>query len=169
MHAEPRVPMEKVQFFKWSERQTRRLELANGRPILPEEQSRAHSAICTNIVFQLASMLDTRRYSVIGGRFALETGPRSIRLPDVMVEPYINDNAIRATDALLLVEVLSPSTMHVDSHEKLDEYEGLAALKELGRMRRMYLRASMPPSKRPSFRITLPLADIYRNVTVRDG
>jgi hypothetical protein len=67
-----------------------------------------------------------------------------------MVEPYIADNAISASDALLLVEVLSPSTMHIDFHKKLEEYKGLSGLKELGRMRRMYLRASMPPSKCPS-------------------
>lgn len=73
-------------------------------------------------------MLDSRRCSVIGGRFALETGPCSIRLPDIMVEPYIDNSAISANDALLVIEVLSPSTMHVDFHEKLEEYKGLPAL-----------------------------------------
>jgi Uma2 family endonuclease len=186
MHTEGHPLMEKVQFFEWCERQSRRFELANGRPILPDEQSRAHSAICTNLVFQLASMLDTRRYSVIGGRFALETGPRSIRLPDVMVEPHIADNAISATDALLLVEVLSPSTMHIDFHEKLDEYKGLAALgtylicaQDDARVWMWTRSESVWPDASevlegldaavqvPILGIALPLADIYRNIDLR--
>jgi hypothetical protein len=185
MHAEPRGPMEKAQFFKWSERQTRRFELANGRPKVPEEQSRTHSAICTKIVFQLASMLDTRRYSVIGGRFALETGPRSIRLPDVMVEPYIADNAISASDALLHRR----GALALDDACRLSrearQYKGLAALgsyvvcaQDEARVWVWTRSDGWPDAPEvlegldaavhvPVLGITLPLAEIYPNVMLR--
>jgi hypothetical protein len=120
--------MDKAQFFAWSERQSRRFELANGPPGTPRRTE--PSAFRDLHQSRVSARVDVGHSALLRhqGRFALESGPRCIHLPDVMVETYVGDNAISASDALLLVEVLSPSTMHVDFHEKLDEYKGLSGV-----------------------------------------
>jgi Uma2 family endonuclease len=102
-----------------------------------------------------------------------------------MVEPFNQENARATVSALLLVEVLSPSTMHIDLHEKLDEYKGLAALgshvicaQDEARVWVWTRSDGWPDAPEvleglgaavevPVLGITLPLADIYRNVSLR--
>jgi Uma2 family endonuclease len=87
---------------------------------------------------------------------------------------------------LLLVEVLSPSTMHVDFHEKLDEYRGLPALgtylifaQDEARVwvwtrsdgawpeAPEVLEGMEAAVQVPILGITLPLAELYRNISLR--
>jgi Uma2 family endonuclease len=103
-----------------------------------------------------------------------------------MVEPFTTENARSTANALLLIEVLSPSTMHIDFHEKVDEYKGLPALGSYVICAQDEARVwvwtrsdgAWPDApdvlegldtavQIPVLGITLPVADIYRNVSVR--
>ncbi|MEA2839626.1 MAG: hypothetical protein QOF41_956 [Methylobacteriaceae bacterium] len=128
MNVRTDVRMDKAQFFDWLEHQERKHELADGRVVMLPYVTRPHSLICTNVILALGARLDRTKFGIHGGEFAIETGETSVRFADIMVEPFTEGNARSTANALLLVEVLSPSTMHVDFHEKLDEYKGLAAL-----------------------------------------
>ncbi|MBV9066876.1 MAG: hypothetical protein JO004_14075, partial [Methylobacteriaceae bacterium] len=116
----------------------------------------------------------------------VETGESSIRFADVMVEPFTRENARSTSDALVLLEVLSPSTMHVDFHEKLDEYKGLQPLGSYVICAQDEARVwawtrhegAWPDAPEvlegldaavalPVLGIILPLAEIYRNITLR--
>ena len=186
MNVRTHVRMDKAQFFDWLEHQERKYELADGRVVMMPWVTRPHARICTNVVVGLTERLARERFDVVQGDFAVETGDRSVRFADVLVEPF-NPESARSTDnALLLVEVLTPSTMHVDFHEKLQEYKGLPALGTYLICAQDEARvwawtrsdAAWPEAPEvlegldavvqvPILGVVLPLAEIYRNVTIR--
>lgn len=187
MNAPTDLRMDKTQFFAWGELQEERYELANGRIVVLPFVTRNHERVVTNLVIALGQHLDRTRFDVAHGDFAVETGDRSIRYADVMVEPFDPDGSARSTtNALLLVEVLSPSTMHVDFGEKLEEYKSLPALGTYLICAQNEMRAwvwtrrdgDWPGAPEilegqdaavavPALGIDLSLADIYRNIAVR--
>jgi len=186
MNVRTNVRMGKAQFFDWLEHQERKHELADGRVVMLPYVTRPHSQICTNVILALGARLDRTQFGIHGGEFAIETGETSVRFADIMVEPFTEENTRSTAKALLLIEVLSPSTMHVDFHEKLDEYKALAALgsyvicaQDEARVW-VWTRSQGAWSEAPgvlegrdaaiavpALGITLPLAEIYRNVTLR--
>ena len=116
-------------FFRWAEDRHEKYELVDGVPRVQRRVKRSHSLIAGNVAFALQSALDRHRYAVHQGNFAVLTGPTSIRFADVLVEPSGASLDERTTDkAVLLVEVLSPSTMHIDFGPKAREYLALPAL-----------------------------------------
>ena len=184
MNAPADLRLDKTQFFAWSERQERKYELADGRVVVQPYVTRHHARLCTNLMAALISRLDRAVYDITQGDFAVETGPKSVRYADVMVGRFGVDGHVRSTtSALMLAEVLSSSTMHVDFGEKLEEYRRLP---ELGTYficaqneARVWVwtRADgrWPDAPDilegldavvsvPVLGVALPLADIYRNV-----
>ena len=121
--------MDKARFFDWIAHEECRYELAHGRVSMLPFVTRHHALICSNIMISLGTRLDRSAYGVTQGDFAVETGEDSVRYADVMVEPFAVDGGARSTTAaLLLIEVLSPSTMHIDFGAKREEYLALASL-----------------------------------------
>ena len=116
-------------FFRWIEGEDGRYELVDGIRHLQPWVKRSHSLIVGNIDFALKSGLDLGAFAVHQGDFAIATGPQSLRYADLLVEPAGGSLEARTTaDAVLIVEVLSDSTMHVDFGDKLREYQALPAL-----------------------------------------
>ena len=116
-------------FFDWAEYQEGKFELVDGVPRLLPYVKLNHNRIVTNLVVLLAQSTDRQFHEVATGDFAVQVGPQTIRYADVMVLPSGKQGSLRCvSDALLLVEVLSPSTMHVDFGAKLDEYRALGKL-----------------------------------------
>ena len=186
MNVVTRQRMDKASFFDWTERQVRKFELVDGVVVMMVNVTRHHARICTNIVIALSKLLDLSRYDITQGDFAIETGERSVRYADVMVEPFGAGGKDRSTlSALLLVEVLSPSSMHIDFHDKLHEYQAVPALgtyiicAQDGRRAWAWTRQSGAWPKEPqifdaadalidvpALGIRLPLAEIYRGLEV---
>ena len=123
----PRMSIEA--FEAWAERQDGRYELVRGFPVMMNETTRNHSKITTNLVRCLLNVIDPDIYHVAIGDFGLETGKDTVRLADVMVTPNEGSGKDRRTEeALLLIEILSPSTSHVDFGDKQREYLALSSL-----------------------------------------
>ncbi|UIJ73653.1 Uma2 family endonuclease [Aurantimonas sp. HBX-1] len=117
-------------FFDWLESQPRRYELVDGAPQMQPFVKRSHSQIAGNIAHILQTKIDRSAFIVHQGDFAIQTGPRSIRYADILVEPAGRSPGDRSTDnAVLIVEVLSESTAPEDFGPKRVEYQGLAALR----------------------------------------
>lgn len=77
----------------------------------------------------LVRTLDADLFEIATGDFAVAVGEDTVRSADVLVERAgAEGNARTASDVVLVVEVLSESTMHVDSGAKLIEYAGLPTL-----------------------------------------
>lgn len=127
IQSQPRMSVDA--FFRWAEDRQGRYELVNGIARLQPWVKRNHNRITVNIVAALDRQIDKRAFEIATGDFAVSTGPNSLRYADVMVEPAGASGQERTTsEALLLVEVLSESTMHVDFGEKLLEYQALSSL-----------------------------------------
>lgn len=116
-------------FFDWAERQERIYELVDGAPHLLPWVKLNHARIVTNLLTLIASRIDRDVLEVTAGDFAVQVGSNSVRFADVMVFPAGKDGSLRTvSDAVLLIEVLSESTAHVDLDAKLHEYQALDAL-----------------------------------------
>jgi Uma2 family endonuclease len=121
--------MDKASFWAWLEHQPRRHELVDGVPRMLPNVAMNHARICGRVAMSLMRQLDASKVDVTQADFAVETGRNTIRYADVMVCNRLDDGSARSTsDALLLVEVLSPSSVHVDFGPKLVEYTALPSL-----------------------------------------
>jgi Uma2 family endonuclease len=187
MNVRTEIRMDKAQFFAWLEHQERKHELADGRVLMLPNVTRNHWRIASNILVALSARLDRSRFDVGLGDFAVDTGERSIRYADAMVTPIGTSGSERTThEALLLVEIASPSTVHIDFGDKLREYQTLASLgcyaicaQDEARVW-IWTRAGgeWPNAPNliegleetidvPSLGISLPLAEVYQNIKIR--
>lgn len=172
-------------FFDWCEDREEKYELVQGAPHLQPWVKRNHSRIASNASFLLQSLLDRDLYDVHQGDFAIATGPSTIRYADVLVEPAGGSGQARTAEhALLVIEILSPSTADDDLGRKREEYQGLLSLHAYVVLAQdehfasVWVRRSdgswpLTPSVQrdgdialPRLGITLPVADLYRGVSI---
>jgi Uma2 family endonuclease len=122
------LTMNKDAFLAWAERRQERYEYAGGRVTMMVRVTRNHAKATANLLFALKQRLSPDHYDVVSDGFAVDM-PESFRLPDVLVEPKQSDGkSLQAKAPVLIVEVLSPSTLHVDFGEKRQEYLSLPSL-----------------------------------------
>jgi len=122
------VTMTKEAFLAWVDQHEERYEFSGGRVIMMVRVTRNHARVTTNLIFALKSRLEGERYDVLAEVFAVHAGD-SIRFPDVLVEPAQPDGkSLRAESPILIAEVLSPGTYHLDFGDKLREYLTLPSL-----------------------------------------
>ena len=126
----PLLPLMSIeQFFTWAEKYPERVELVYGTPRMLEYGTFQHSRLKTSVLLRLVNELDQSQFDVAVGNFALQTGPQSIRFPDIMVLPFSTDGqAIFANNPLVVVEILSSTTMSEDFGPKQFEYLALPSL-----------------------------------------
>ncbi|MDX2258289.1 MAG: Uma2 family endonuclease [Hyphomicrobiaceae bacterium] len=128
MNAPIDLKMTKAEFLRWVEGQEGRYELKDGRVVLQAGVSRNHYLVRARYLIALAQRFDTERWNVGTAVFAVEIGD-DIRYPDVFVESAGGDGNARSTSqAVLLIEVLSPSSVGTDMTVKLAEYTSLPTL-----------------------------------------
>jgi len=128
MNVHAPLSMSKAAFLAWIEPREEFYEYAGGRAIMMVRVTRNHSQATGNLVSILKRNLDADRYDVATDGFAIGIGD-SLRVPDVIVEPrQVDGNALEAKAPILIVEVLSPGTLHVDFGEKRQEYLSLPTL-----------------------------------------
>ena len=122
-------PMTVDQFFDWYATQDNKFELVGGLAHMQPYVTRNHARITSNLIHQFRLVLGDDRYDVVATDFAIQTGPSTVRFPDLIVEPYGGPGDERIThEPLIVVEILSESTKHVDFGEKLNEYRMLGGL-----------------------------------------
>lgn len=127
----PPDTMSTDEFFDWIGTKDERYELVDGKPVLQPWVKRNHNRIVVNVAIALATAIDATKFEVATGDFAIPTGPRSIRYADVLVEAAGGSGQARVTEtAVLVVEVLSPSTAAEDFGPKQREYVNLPTLKD---------------------------------------
>lgn len=183
----PRIdipPMSIEAFEAWVARQDGRYELVRGHPVMMNQTTRFHSRITANLLRGLLNAVDIDSYDVTAGDFGLQTGDDTIRLADIMVTPAAGSGKERRTnDAVLLVEVLSPSTYAEDFGPKSQEYLAVPDLQAYLIVAQdsvcvwLWLRGDDGFPDKPeviedrdaeiridALGLTLPVAAIYRNV-----
>jgi Uma2 family endonuclease len=122
------ITMTKDAFLAWVERREERYEFSGGRVFMMVNVTRNHAQVTTNLVVALRTRLQSASYDVSAEAFAVHAD-ESIRFPDVLVEPAQPDGkSLRAESPILIAEVLSPGTYHLDFGDKLREYLTLPSL-----------------------------------------
>lgn len=121
MNIQPNVAMDKAAFLAWAETAEEKYELAGGHIMMMPRPSRAHGRIVTNLIVALRNRIDPAQWDVIS-EFGLDTGPRTLRYPDVVVDAVGAGGDYIATTPVLVAEVLSPSTAAIDLGDKPVEY-----------------------------------------------
>ena len=128
MNAPLDLKLDKAAFNRWLLDQERKFEWKDGRVVRMNNVTRDHADIVSNIMFALRERLGSKDYSIVASDFGVER-QRFIRFPDVLVEPRASERKARRSEtALLLFEVLSPSSLATDLIEKPQEYAGLDTL-----------------------------------------
>lgn len=128
MNIQPNLHMDKAGFLAWMQANEERCELAGGRVVMMPRPSRAHGIIVSNLVVALRRQLDPHLWVVIP-EFGLDTGPQTLRYPDIVVDRAGGDaKDYTATSPVLLAEVLSPSNAETDLGDKAAEYLQIPSL-----------------------------------------
>ena len=122
------VRMTKEAFLAWVDQRDERYEFSGGRVIMMVRVTRNHARVTRNVVMALGARLPAESYDVFSESFAVHVED-SVRFPDVLVEPRQPDGkSLRAESPILIVEVLSPGSLHLDFGEKRHEYLTLPTL-----------------------------------------
>lgn len=132
---EPRVSysahMGKAEFFAWLQtKEGGRYELKNGEIVVHAGSTMRHAGLSARFLHALMVQLDADTWLVAGSDAAIEVGDDIIRYPDVVVVRRGPDADVAPSTnrPVIIVEVLSPSSMGRDMHEKRSEYTGLPSL-----------------------------------------
>jgi Uma2 family endonuclease len=122
--AEPaRLYMSEDEFFEFLKSAEGRFELVDGELTMIAGANQRHQDIAANTLATLHAQLRGGKCRPTAADTAVTTNG-NVRYPDVVVDcgPR-NDQSLRATTPILVVEVLSQSTRLFDSHKKLSEYK----------------------------------------------
>jgi Uma2 family endonuclease len=122
MNVRPDLRMSKAAFLEWNAGEGERCELVGGRVVMMARPSQAHGMIVTNLVVLLRTKLDRKQWAVIQ-EFGLDTGPETLRYPDIVVFPAGPRKSYTTSTPALIVEVLSPSSVEFDLGDKAIEYQ----------------------------------------------
>ena len=185
MNAPFDLRLDKAAFKRWSRDQERKYEWKDGRVVQMSNVTRGHASIAMNIAMALGARLDRDAWRIVASDFGVENAT-FLRFPDVLVEPMGGDLAGRRSEnAVVLFEVLSPSSVDIDMIEKPAEYMTFATLEAYvvasqdaalcwiwqrdpatrafpAKPERIAGREQAIPFKKLA--IDLPLAEIYRNI-----
>jgi Uma2 family endonuclease len=109
----------------------RRYELVRGDLLVTPSPSRTHQRVSKRLLRILEDYFENR---AIGEVFCAPTDviltPQDVFVPDLVIVADPNDNAERGIERppLLVVEILSPSTRHVDRGVKSNRYAELGVV-----------------------------------------
>ncbi len=124
--------MEADDFLVWCASQEARHELVDGEIVMMAGASRRHDLIVVNLLAGLRPALRGGPCTPHTADLALRTRRRTIRRPDVTVDcGDRRGDALEASKATAVFEVLSPSTRQIDLVRKLGEYRALPGLRHV--------------------------------------
>jgi Uma2 family endonuclease len=120
----PRLTRE--EFQRWAETQTRRYERVAGEPVAMSPERAQHVRLKSRVWAALDRAIRETGLDceALADGMTIEVDDDTDYEPDAMVNcgPRVSADATAATNPVIVVEVLSPSTQSVDSSEKLADY-----------------------------------------------
>jgi Uma2 family endonuclease len=183
----PRIdtgPMTISEFYAFTDTRPdeERWELIEGEPVLNASASRLHQIIAANVIFLLkGALLNNPSWEVLP-RLGLKVSDINRPEPDIMIRPKrepAGESGRDCDDAVVLFEILSPSTANRDLRWKRKAYALLPSVSDYAVIAQdavevvVYERKTGFAERRlesagaalelTSIGVTLPLADIYRD------
>jgi Uma2 family endonuclease len=106
-----------------------RFELVRGVAYAMAGAKQGHNVICSNVLAALVAAGKRSGCRTTASDTAVQTGPDTIRYPDVVVDCGPADaSALTASRPTIVVEISSPGTAVFDHAAKLREYQGLESI-----------------------------------------
>lgn len=128
MNAPLDLRMDKATFLRWVQTQEGRYELVGGQVVMQDTGTEYHSDVALAFYDLLRPRLPRTQWAISTGQLAVEIG-EEVRVADVMVKPSGTDRRKTASDcAVMLVEVVSPSSEALDFGNKRALYQSLPSL-----------------------------------------
>ncbi len=184
----PRPHYRLEEYFALERAGQARYEYWNGYVLCMSGGSRQHATICSNVHFRLSQQLEKKACRTYTGEMQIKTPDLPpYRYPDVSVvcgKPVFEkmEGFDVLTNPILVVEVLSPGTAHLDRQEKREAYQALPSVMEYliisqdaphvtqylrqpdGKWLRNDAGDLTAIIKLPSIGCTLPLREVYDDV-----
>lgn len=188
MNIQTKHPTTVDEFLRWNEGRDGKREFVKGRVVeLMINVTRNHAEITANLIHLFRDQLSRTEYSIGSAGFAVRT-PDGVRFPDIFVDRKGKDaqgTDLAAAEPVILAEILSPSSLARDFHEKMDDYQGLPSLQHYlivsheeprvwltsrtdGEWSATEMFAGQEANVLlPSFNVQLPLVSIYDGVGIK--
>ena len=120
----PLTDMTEPEFDAFLQAREERWELLDGAPIMMIRTTQRHQDIVANILAALHEPLRGTGCRPTCSRTGVRTGAGTIRVPDLIVDCGSGDDeGMCATTPALVIEVLSPSRDHFDTHLWVSVYK----------------------------------------------
>ncbi|HEY7579467.1 MAG TPA: Uma2 family endonuclease [Acetobacteraceae bacterium] len=118
--------LRRAEFRRWAAGQKRRYERLAGEPVAMSPERIGHTRIKNRVWAALDQAIRAAGLSceALGDGVTIEIDDDTDYEPDALVNcgPPLPDDAVAATKPVVVVEVLSPSTEHIDLADKLADY-----------------------------------------------
>ncbi len=153
-------------------------ELLDGIPEMNAAPSYLHQTILKNLILAFARLEGERRNWAAVPGFGLRITDKNVPVPDLLVRPDSLLAAQDCDDAIVAIEILSPSTAHKDRRVKRTLYANLPSLQQyiivaqdkaavvsyerVGGFAEKTIEGRDAVLELPALGIALPLAEIYR-------
>jgi len=130
MNVALRKPWTQEQFFPWAEVQDIRYEFDGTQPVAMTGGNVTHNRIVLNVHAALRAKLRGGPCEPLGPDAGIETVGKAVRYPDALVTcSKIDGNARLVPGALVVFEVLSPTSGRVDRIVKVREYATVPSIR----------------------------------------
>ena len=122
--------MTREEFFDWVQAQDSRYEFDGFGPVAMTGGNINHSQITQNILFSLRARLRGSRCRPLGPDAGLATVGDAVRYPDALVTcDKVRGHALTVSGAVVVFEVVSPTSGRTDRIVKLREYRAVPTIR----------------------------------------
>jgi Uma2 family endonuclease len=125
-----RDPWTQERFFSWAETQETRYEFDGFQPVAMTGGNVGHSRVMRNVNIALRARLRGGPCEPLGPDAGVETINKAVRYPDALVTcSRVNDTDRTVPGAVVIFEVLSPTSGGIDRIVKVREYATIPTLR----------------------------------------
>jgi Uma2 family endonuclease len=118
------------EFFTWAELQNERYEFDGVQPIAMTGGTNASSIVEGNLITALNMRLRGHRCQPLGPNAGVETVAKTIRYPDALITCSEQEMTAKCvTGPVVVFEVVSPTSVHMDHVIKLGEYMAVDSIR----------------------------------------
>lgn len=131
VHHKPYMTVD--EFLVWGEKQAEgRFELVDGEVVKMAPETVRHVLVKYQVYAALQKAIEKSSlpFVTLGDGPSVRITPHTAREPDAMVvpSPIADLESLEVTDPIIVVEVLSPSSVHADTGAKLTDYFSVGSI-----------------------------------------